>query len=388
MSDYTDVLFNTQMLISFKSITPDDGGSHAWLANAFTELGFKVEELNHGKVKNLLIKPIEGFQESTVLFVGHTDVVPADEQDWDYPPFSGKISDTILYGRGAVDMKSSIAAILSVIALKCQQGKKPNIGLLLTSNEEGESDFGIEYVLKHHKNKLDNIKKVLIGEPTSSCSIGDTIKVGRRGSLNLLMTVSGKPGHVAYPEKCYNPIEVSLKLIQKLQDINWSKKFPNFDQSNMTIVDLASNNNVFNTTPKQVEIKINWRFNPNFSVEKIKTIVNDLINIQFATSKICCHWKNQAEPFYNHSLDFAKSIGIAIESVTKIKPKLSTSGGTSDARFFDPSKFELVELGPCNQFAHKTNEQIPIKDLITLASIYDQVLEREATLCSSQDPVA
>ena len=212
MSDYTDVLLNTQTLLSHPSVTPNDGGSHLWLMSALNKLGYKTSEINHGDVKNFLAIPKGGLNKQTILFVGHTDVVPANDAEWKYPPFNPTWDNDILYGRGAVDMKSSIAAMLASVATLQKANHSANVAFLITSNEEGESNFGIEYVLKHHKQLFTNVHKVLIGEPTSNKHLGDTIKIGRRGSINLKINIVGKSGHVAYPSEYHNPLDLSLKI--------------------------------------------------------------------------------------------------------------------------------------------------------------------------------
>lgn len=386
MSDYTDVLSNTQTLISFRSITPNDAKSHAWLMEALERFEYNCSELNHDDVTNFLAIPKNGLNESTILFVGHTDVVPANETEWQYPPFEPTWADDILYGRGAVDMKSSIAAMLSVIAKNYHNHIYSNVAFLITSNEEGENNFGIEYVLKHHSHLLKNVKRVLIGEPTSENSVGDTIKVGRRGSLNLLINIKGQAGHVAYPQRCHNPIDKGLAIMRQLNEFKWGKAYPNFNSSKMTIVNVCSNSNVFNATPSECEIKINWRFNPSITIDIIQNKLFEILNT-FKTNdiKISTQWFNQTTPFYNTSLKFANEVKNAISNDQNENVCFSTSGGTSDARFFDTRQFEVVELGPRNYSAHKTNEHISKTDLLQLKQLYENIVKSHAISCSNLD---
>ena len=386
MSDYTDVLFNTQTLISFSSVTPNDAGSHQWLMKALKGFGYHCREINHNNVTNFLAVPSDGLNADTILFVGHTDVVPANVSEWKHPPFNAVIDNGVLYGRGAVDMKSSIAAMLAVVAECHQNQKKPNIAFLITSNEEGESDFGIEYVLKHHSDLLKNIKKVLIGEPTSEHHIGDTLKVGRRGSLNLKINISGQAGHVAYPKQCQNPLDVAIDIMYAMNNHTWGHTYPNFDDSKITIVDIDSNSNVFNATPSTCSIKMNWRFNPSLTIETIKHTVQEIIfTNNHKAFEIECAWLNQAKPFFNQSLTFAHQIQQALAEGSCKKALLSTSGGTSDARFFSTDHYELVEFGPRNYSAHKTDEHISINDLQALKNAYMKIALINITSYSTQD---
>lgn len=389
MSDYTDVLTNTQTLISFPSVTPDHAGSHAWLIKALKSFDYHCQEINHGDVSNFLAIPKDGLNNDTILFVGHTDVVPANADEWQHPPFKAEIKNNILYGRGAVDMKSSIAAMLAVVAEHHKNNQNPNIAFLITSNEEGETNFGIEYVLNHHRNLLGNVKKVLIGEPTSESRVGDTIKVGRRGSLNLKINIYGQAGHVAYPKQCHNPNDTAISIMHAVINHTWGKAYPDFDDSKATVVNINSNSDVFNATPSLCSIKLNWRFNPSLTIDMIKDTISNIIQTHSQHGcQIECLWLNQANPFFNQSLDFAYQVQKAIKCESMKQASFSTSGGTSDARFFSTTDFELVELGPRNYSAHKVDEHITTEDLYALKAAYQKIALSNVTSCSNQDHLA
>lgn len=386
MSDYTDVLTNTQTLISFKSVTPNDAGCQDWLASAFASLGYNCEQLDHNEVKNLLAIPKLGLTKNTVLFVGHTDVVPTQASKWHTDPFTPTIIDNKLYGRGTVDMKSSIAAMLAAVSKRSANSQYSDIAFLITSNEEGETDFGIEHVLKHFSHKIKPVTNILIGEPTSDKSVGDMIKIGRRGSLNLKIDIVGKSGHTAYPKQCSNPIDSAQLIINALTKHTWGTTFPNFDLTKMTIVGINASNDVFNTTPEHCTIKVNWRFNPSLKLTDIKETTELIVkNISSQAIKTNCTWYNGTEPFYNENGKFAKKLKSIIEKNTQRKTTLSTTGGTSDARFFKGSHYDLVEFGPKNQMAHKINEHISLNDLESLTKLYGCMLDELATEYNTLD---
>jgi succinyl-diaminopimelate desuccinylase len=371
MNDYTDILLNTQTLIRFPSITPNDHGLHAWMANALSGFGYQCHSIEHADVTNLLALPKHGLNAETLLFVGHSDVVPVAGQAWSCDPFAAVIDQAHLIGRGAVDMKSSLAAMMTAIATLHQQKKYPNIALLITSNEEGDNNFGIEYVLKHHGKALDAIQYVLIGEPTSVNQIGDTIKVGRRGSLNLTLKLNGSSEHVAYSQPTNNVVHIMNRLLHTITQTTWGESHQHFQDTQMTLVGMQANSEVFNVTSTTCHANINWRYNPSLTSEKIMEQINTIIDATpLGQCTIETHWYATADPFSSQKLDFAHHIAQCIFSQTQNLPEFTTSGGTSDARFFNPDKHQVVEFGPRHAYAHQANESIHVDELQQLADIY------------------
>lgn len=371
MNDYTDILLNTQTLVRFPSITPNDHGTHAWIADALSIFGYTCQSIDHDGVTNLLAVPKQGLNSETLLFVGHSDVVPVAGQTWSYDPFAGIIDKDYLIGRGTVDMKASIAAMITAIATLYQQKQYANIALLITSNEEGDKHFGIEYVLKHHGQTLDAIQYVLIGEPTSVNQIGDTIKVGRRGSLNLTLKLNGPSEHVAYSDPSHNVVHIMNHLVHTITQTTWGDAHPHFQDTQMTVVGMHANSDVFNVTSSTCHANINWRYNPSLTSAMIVDQINAIIDATpLSHCSIETNWYATANPFYSKHMDLANRIAQCIATQTNDLPQQSTAGGTSDARFFDTEKHQVVEFGPRHAYAHQPNERIHINELKQLANIY------------------
>ena len=360
-------------LIEKKSVTPDDDGCQEYIKNQLLDCNFLYENLNFKNVKNSWLR--KGKKKPLVVFAGHTDVVPPGNlNDWKTDPFKPKIINNILYGRGASDMKSSIAAMISASQrfIKDNPDHNGSIGFLLTSDEEGPAKFGTKKVIEKLKKDNINIDYCLVGEPTSSEKFGDTIKNGRRGSITGFLKINGIQGHIAYPELAENPIHYSGTLIEKLIKHKWDNGNKDFPATSFQISSIMSDDVATNMIPASVTIKFNLRFSDELNENKIKKTFEEII------SNINCkyeiNWDCSANPFITKEGKLTKILQKVIKNTIKQTATLSTSGGTSDARFISQHANETIEFGPLNSSAHKVNENININDLHNLESIYYGVL--------------
>ena len=365
-----DVLKLSSDLMSFKSISPKSAGSLEFIQDLLNQWGFDCHLLEFGesKVKNLYAC-FTGGKGPNVCFAGHTDVVPpGDEKEWDSEPFTPLVKDGILYGRGASDMKTAIAAFLvsSKKFIDLNKSFNGSISFLLTADEEGDADYGTKTVVEWLGKSNKKIDYCLVGEPTNPNILGEMIKVGRRGSLNGEIIIKGKQGHVAYPEKCKNPIDDLLLVCSSLNE-KLDEGSKTFQPSKLTITSIDVGNKVTNLVPNSVKLRFNVRFNDNFkSEEVIKLLKNRLDRLE-------CNYdlqtKVSGESFFNFSEKLTESIVNAVKTVTKNDPELSTSGGTSDARFI--SKIcPVIEFGIVGKTMHQINENISINDIEKLSDIY------------------
>ena len=360
-------------LIEKKSITPDDDGCQEYIKNQLLDCNFLYENLNFKNVKNSWLR--KGKKKPLVVFAGHTDVVPPGNlNDWKTDPFKPKIINNILYGRGASDMKSSIAAMISASQrfIKDNPNHNGSIGFLLTSDEEGPAKFGTKKVIEKLKKDNINIDYCVVGEPTSSEKLGDTIKNGRRGSINGFLKINGIQGHIAYPELAENPIHYSGTLIEKLIKNKWDNGNKYFPATSFQISSIMSDDVATNMIPASVTIKFNLRFSDELNENKIKKTFEEIISS--INCKYEINWDCSANPFITKEGKLTKILQKVIKNTTKQTATLSTSGGTSDARFISQHANETIEFGPLNSSAHKVNENININDLHNLESIYYGVL--------------
>ena len=365
-----DIVKLSSELMKFKSISPHSAGSLEYIKDLLEKLGFECNLLEFGKnkVKNLYAS-ISGGKGPNVCFAGHTDVVPpGDLKGWNSEPFIPTIKDGILYGRGASDMKTAIAAFLvsSKNFLQLNKSFNGSISYILTADEEGEADYGTKSVVEWLKERKIKIDYCLVGEPTNPNILGEMIKVGRRGSLNGEIIIKGKQGHVAYPEKCKNPIDDLLKVCVSLNE-KLDDGSKTFQPSKLTITSIDVCNKVTNLVPNSAKIKFNVRFNDNFKSKDIIDLLRKRLN------SIDCKFelitKVSGESFFNFSEKLTESIVKAVKKVTKNDPELSTSGGTSDARFI--SKIcPVIEFGIVGKTMHQINENIPLDDIKKLSEIY------------------
>ncbi len=356
-------------LISFKSVTPDDKGCQNYLIEKLKELEFEIKILKYGDVPNFLA--LKGTKGPLFVFAGHTDVVPAgNKSEWDSDPFESQIRDDKLYGRGASDMKGSIAAMLASVGtfLKLYPESSIRIGLLITGDEEGKAENGTKKVVDWLIDSNIFPTWCLVGEPTSSLIFGDTIKNGRRGSITGKVVLKGKQGHVAYPDNASNPIHSVIPIINRLLSEKWDNGDSNFPKTSIQIVNINSDAGADNIIPGEISFQFNLRFSPETSAEKIKNkVIKELERSNF---KFQIFWTHSADPFYSEPGILAEIIEQTLIEKLKISPKFSMGGGTSDGRFLKKLECEVIEFGPTNQSIHKTNENISLSELSNLEKIY------------------
>ncbi len=361
-------------LIECPSITPQDHGCQFILAHRLERLGFTIRSLPFKDVENLWA--IHGHKPPLLVFAGHTDVVPpGNPADWETPPFTPHLKDGFLYGRGAADMKGSIAAMITACErFMTQYPEYPgSIAFLITSDEEGHAENGTVKVLETLKTEGIKIEYCLVGEPSSRKVLGDVLKIGRRGSLNCTLTIFGKQGHVAYPEKANNPIHQAFLPLAELTAIKWDQGNDFFPATSMQISNIAAGTGANNVIPGSLHCHINFRFNtettPEQLISRLKSVL-DTYQIQYDLI-----WTVSGMPFLTPKGLLISSCIQAIQEMTEITPTLTTDGGTSDGRFFAPLGTEIVELGPCNATIHCVNESVKIDDLNKLSLIYERILE-------------
>ena len=369
--DSLNILSN---LISKKSVTPEDDGCQDYIFSELKEFGFELRDLSENNVKNSLI-----FQSSkkspNVLFAGHTDVVPAGNiNDWDSDPFTPTIKDNVVYGRGCSDMKSSIACMIAATKRFVLENPNHNgsIGFLLTSDEEGPADFGTKVAIEKMKDLGYVPDFTIVGEPTSSKILGDTIKNGRRGSITGELIINGVQGHIAYPELAINPNHYTGKIINDLIKHNWCSGNKYFPATSLQVSSIISDQVASNMIPAKVKVIFNLRFSSELTEDKIKSTVKSLIDAHEVDYDIS--WTCSAHPFITNEGKLTDTLKAAIRKTMHHDPVLSTNGGTSDARFLSKVSNETVEFGGINQTAHKINENINIDDLFSLEKIYHESL--------------
>lgn len=360
-------------LISRASVTPLDEGCQDLIAQRLKKIGFKIENMPFEEVKNLWAT--YGNSGPLFVFLGHTDVVPTGPLDnWRNDPFSPSEENGFLFGRGAADMKGSVAAFVTAIENFISENKQFNgrIGLLLTSDEEGPSINGVKKVIQELEKRNETIEWCLVGEPTANNKVGDVIKIGRRGSLSASVVVKGIQGHIAYPQKALNPIHESAGAINEITKLTWKDVTGEFQDSILQISNLNSGTGASNIIPGELNFDLNVRFSPSTSEGQIKESVEKILNAH--SLKYSIKWNLSGSPFLTKEETLIKAVKLSILSTTGINTQTSTDGGTSDGRFIAPTGTQVVELGPVNESIHKVNECIKSEDLIILSKIYTQVL--------------
>ncbi len=365
----------TKQLIQFPSITPDDAGCQEFIAQILTKIGFSIQHWPCNKVKNLWAR--YGSEEPLFVFAGHTDVVPTgDLSSWASPPFEPAIRDNFLFGRGACDMKGGLAAML--VATKAFLQKKPNlkgsIGFLITSAEEGD-DFadGTPYVMQKLKDLNQLPRYCIVGEPSSEKNLGDTIKIGRRGSLTGHLKILGKQGHVAYPQYADNPIHRSTAFLHELAHTEWDKGNEFFPPTSLQITQILANSGGNNVIPGELKIVFNFRYSPVLTHEQLEKSVESLLKKHALTYELT--WNLSGQPFLTHQGPLLEAAKHVIQQVCQLNPILSTSGGTSDGRFIAPYGVDVIELGLINKTIHQINESTSIESLQQLCIVYEKLLE-------------
>jgi len=377
MSD-SPTLQLAKALIAKASVTPDDAGCQALLAERLRALDFTVEHLRFGEVDNLWARL--GDADPLFVFAGHTDVVPTGPlPGWDSDPFVPSVRDGQLYGRGAADMKSSIAAMV----VACEQflaGKpaiKGSIGFLITSDEEGPAVDGTVKVVERLTRQQQQIHWCLVGEPSSTDKVGDVIKNGRRGSLNGRLTVHGQQGHVAYPHLARNPIHEVAPALTELCAIEWDKGNVHFPPTTFQISNIHGGTGASNVIPGSVVLDFNFRFSTEVTDTQLQQRVTQLLDAHKLEYDL--DWSLSGQPFLTPAGDLVDAAQQAVQDICGYPAQLSTSGGTSDGRFIAPSGAQVVELGPVNASIHKVNEHTDVAQLEQLTQIYRRILERLLT---------
>ncbi len=365
-----------QALIRRPSVTPDDGGCQALLGQRLAALGFRLEPLRFGDVDNLWAR--HGDAGPLLVFAGHTDVVPVgDAGAWCCDPFGAQIRDGLLYGRGAADMKSALAAM--VVACERFLAACPHpagsIGFLLTSDEEGDAIDGTVRVMETLTARGEPIDCCLIGEPSSDQRLGDTLRIGRRGSLSARLRVHGVQGHVAYPEKALNPIHAFAPTLAALCSEDWGgSDDPDFPPVSFQISNIHAGTGAGNVIPGELLIDCNFRFPPQPGAAALKARFEALVARGGARCDL--HWTLGGEPFVTRGGRLLEAVQSALRDVLGVEPALSTGGGTSDGRFIAPTGAEVIELGLRNASIHKVDECTPVAEIDQLAAVYEAVLTR------------
>ena len=374
--DQSPTIDFAQQLISRPSVTPHDEGCQQLIAERLSKVGFQVEHMPFGDVSNLWIRL--GDAAPLVVYAGHTDVVPTgDETQWTHPPFSAKLVDGNIMGRGAADMKGSVAAAVVACESFAQQhaaGMKGSLAMLITSDEEGPAIDGTVKVVEALQARGVQIDYCVVGEPTSTNALGDFIKNGRRGSLGLSFTVHGTQGHVAYPHLADNPVHRALPLLSDLIEIKWDEGDANFPPTTLQISNANAGTGATNVIPNDFHIELNLRYSPASPATHIKSTIEKLIEKHKV--KATLQWKDSAQPFITEPGSLTQAMQQAIKSVTGKTAELNTGGGTSDGRFIAPVCKQVIEFGPSNATIHQINEHTSCEDLNSLTAIFENLFEQ------------
>ena len=373
----TEVFDLTCDLISCPSETPDDGGCQQLIAERLNTAGFNVDHVPFGPVSNLWARI--GDDEPLVVFAGHTDVVPPGPiTQWKSPPFQPTVHGQYLYGRGAADMKSSLAAMVVATErfLLGHPDHAGSIGFLITSDEEGEAQEGTVKVIDYLNQRGTQIDMCVVGEPSSTEKIGDVVRVGRRGSLNGRVRFIGEQGHVAYPDQTRNPIHTAITALAELVTRGWDSGNEHFPPTTFQISNMSAGTGAENVIPGELHAKFNFRFNTEQNSEALKEIVENHLRKIDPGFDVTIDWRLSGQPFLTKKGRLLEAVQAAIQNAASLEPDMSTSGGTSDGRFIAPTGAEVVELGPVNASIHKINERVRIDDLEPLAKMYEHILFR------------
>lgn len=362
-------------LISYKSVTPSGEDAIKYISNELSTHGFscEIKSFGEGEERVTNLYAIYGNQKPNICFAGHLDVVPEGKKElWNSDPYKMKIDGNTVYGRGTVDMKGAIACSLAAV-LHFLEHNKPNgsISFLLTTDEEGEAKYGTKMMLEHIKNKKPFIDFCILGEPTTMNNIGDTIKIGRRGSINFDITIHGKQGHVAYPEKAINPLPIMVDILKEINDQVFDNGSEFFQRTNLELTSIDTGNHVTNIIPESINAKFNIRFNNTQNTSDLVIRITKIVS-KYSDNYDIKH-NSSSTPFIQEYSKQMQEFASIVENECKIKPKIDTGGGTSDARFIHKYT-EVVEFGLNCNFAHKINEHTKISDLQTLYNVYYNTL--------------
>ncbi|MFT5635856.1 MAG: succinyl-diaminopimelate desuccinylase [Cognaticolwellia sp.] len=367
-----------QALIERPSVTPEDFGCQQLMSDRLAKLGFDNESMVFEDTTNLWSR--RGNSGPLFCFAGHTDVVPAGNlESWKTPPFEPVIADGMLYGRGAADMKGSLAAM--IVATERFVADYPkhqgSIAFLITSDEEGPFINGTTRVIDTLEARNEKIDYCIVGEPSSTSTLGDVVKNGRRGSISGELNIHGKQGHVAYPDHVINPIHKAMPALAELSEIHWDNGNEYFPPTSFQVSNIQSGTGATNVVPGHLTALFNLRYSTELTAEMIVDKVEALLTQHQLDFDI--NWVFNGQPFITEPSTLVDSVVQAIETCCNITPELSTSGGTSDGRFIAPTGAQVVELGPCNATIHQVNECVAVQDLILLTDVYYQTLVNTLT---------
>ncbi|KFI22162.1 succinyl-diaminopimelate desuccinylase [Nitrosococcus oceani] len=361
-------------LIACASITPHDAGCQGLLAQRLLALGFQGEQMNFGEVDNIWLR--RGQKPPLFVFAGHTDVVPPGPPDqWLTDPFTPEVRNGLLYGRGAADMKGSLAAMVTACEhfINVHSDHPGSIAFLLTSDEEGPAINGTIKVVETLQARGEKIDYCLVGEPTSQKQVGDMIKNGRRGSLGGRLIVRGIQGHVAYPHLADNPIHSLAPALAVLCAQTWDQGNKDFPPTTFQISNIQGGTGATNVIPGEVEILFNFRYSTEVTHQQLQQQMEEILSQQRLNYEL--EWTLSGKPFLTAPGSLMTAVSQAVRGITGIDTEFSTTGGTSDGRFIAPTGAQVVELGPVNATIHKVNECVAVADLETLSRIYSRILE-------------
>lgn len=369
----SETLELAKQLIQRPSVTPADEGCQELMATRLAALGFNIETLQFDDVTNLWATI--GNSGPLFVFAGHTDVVPTGPvESWTYPPFEAVVADGYLHGRGAADMKGSIAAMVTAVErFLADSDLKARIGFLITSDEEGIAINGTQKVMTELAIRGLHIDYCLVGEPSSSEHLGDTVKIGRRGSLGAKLLVKGIQGHVAYPQLAINPIHKALPALAALTDITWDEGNASFPATSFQISNINGGTGATNVIPGDVAVDFNFRFSTELTASTLQSRVKGVLDEAGLDYQI--DWNLSGEPFLTDSGKLVEAVAESIKQQCGLDTERSTAGGTSDGRFIAPTGAEVVELGPCNASIHQVDEKITVAELDKLSDVYQGVLK-------------
>ena len=361
-----------RQLIAYRSITPADGGCLSLVASRLAAAGFRCERIDRGPVGNLWAR--HGSTRPLVCLAGHVDVVPPGPvEEWTSDPFTPTERDGLLYGRGAADMKGSVAAMITAAErVAAMAGHRGSVAILLTSDEEGDAVDGTAAVVSTLLERGESIDACIVGEPTSTERFGDTIKNGRRGSLNGRLRIHGQQCHIAYPERGRNPIHDAAGALHTLVSAEWDRGNEYFQPTSFQVSNIHAGTGASNIIPGTVDVSFNFRFSPESSAPDLQARVREILD-QFRLHYEL-QWTLIGEPFLTPRGALVDALSASVRSVAGVEPALSTSGGTSDGRFLARLAREVVEFGPLNDSIHKIDEQVRIADLEPLSTIYERAI--------------
>jgi len=372
-----------QELIRRRSITPEDAGCQALIAERLERSGFRIETMRHGKVDNLWAR--RGDQGPLLVFAGHTDVVPTgDPARWSHDPFGAEVVDGVLYGRGAADMKGGVAAFITAIERVCADPARNgslngSLGVLLTSDEEGPARDGTVRVIEALQARGETIDYCVLGEPSSARTLGDSMRIGRRGSLGARLTVAGQQGHVAYPTLADNPVHRAAPFLAELTAIDWDSGDAHFPPTTLQVSNIAAGTGATNVIPGELIIDFNLRYSPASPEPQLRQRIEALVAAHGLDARF--QWVDSARPFITADGTLVQALRETIAELTGLSVDANTGGGTSDGRFIAPTGAQLVEFGPINATIHSVDECVDVAELDSLSSIYAGLIERLLDPC-------